>query len=124
MSLLVADGLVGSRVVPFAASGALVHHRVVNSGPPFQRYEYVAWFRDPALPADDQDYEWPAVFIVEAPSAKEAKSWGDHLAKGRAVRAGEIYLRSSAEPYAQSPEKDTLPVVAYGVEVPDEEVGW
>ena len=95
-----------------------MHHGVVCSGPPFQRYEYVVWFRNPALSADDQDYEWPAVFIIEASSANEAKSWGDRLAKGRAVRAGEIYLRSTAETYAQPPRKTRCRSCT------DDEVGW
>ena len=122
---LAAWSLIHERDIAGVAERALtvlVHHRVVHTEPPFRRYEYVVWFRDPTLPADDQDYEWPAVLIDEAPSAEEAKSWGDRLAKGRAVRAGEIYLRSTAEPYAQAPEKDLLPVVPYGVEVPDEDL--
>ncbi|MFG1747622.1 MULTISPECIES: hypothetical protein [Micromonospora] len=88
-----------------------------------RRYEYVAWFRKPALPVDDQDYEWPAVFVVEAPSAEDAKSWGDHLARRWAVSAGEIYLYSAVEPHVP-PSRDELPIVPCGVEVSDDYIGW
>ncbi|WP_213450828.1 hypothetical protein [Rhizomonospora bruguierae] len=89
-----------------------------------QRYEYVVWFRNPALPADDEDYEWPAVFVVEAASADDAQSWGDHLGRRWADGAGEIFLYSAVEPFVRSVEADRLPVVPYGVEVSDEHIGW
>ena len=39
-----------------------------------------SWIRDTRLPADDEDCEWPAVFVVKPPPS-EAQRWGDHLAQ-------------------------------------------
>ncbi|MEO8290463.1 MAG: hypothetical protein ABI649_05645 [Gaiellaceae bacterium] len=60
-------------------------------------YEYVAWFRDERLPPDDQDYEWPAVFIVVADSAEAALAWGDRLAADYAQALSERFIHSGAE---------------------------
>jgi hypothetical protein len=103
-------------------------------------FEYVVWFRDGRLPADDEDYEWPAVFIVTAESAEQARAWGDHLAQRAASRsAGEdTFLRSSVEPHVCSgavrdatqhacpnyPTAQATPVVRVGAEATDEFIGW
>ncbi|MEU3457795.1 hypothetical protein ABZ671_30020 [Micromonospora sp. NPDC006766] len=71
--------------------------------PAVRRYVYVVWFRDPSLPTDHEDHEWPAVFLVDAASEEAARSWGDRLAKDRAAR---------------------LPVVPHRVEATDDELGW
>ncbi len=85
-------------------------------------YLYTAWFRDPRLAADDQDYEWPACFVVEAESADAARAWGDVLAKRRALRRGEVFLSSEAG--VADASADSLPRVAHGVEVSDGHIGW
>jgi hypothetical protein len=43
-------------------------------------YEYVAWFHDETLVADD-DYEWPGVIGIWANDCESALAWGDELAK-------------------------------------------
>jgi len=90
------------------------------------RFIYTVWFRDPAFPPDDQDYEWPACFVVDAVGAAEARSWGDRLASAYAWRSKQETLSSSTEPLASTDllGVDPLPVVEYGVWASDEEIGW
>jgi hypothetical protein len=89
-------------------------------------FVYTAWFRNPALPPDDQDHEWPACFIIDAASASLAQAWGDHLAQGYARRGDEQFLSSAVELLEGSTLGDTgsLPRFAYGYDASDEEVGW
>lgn len=89
-------------------------------------YMYTAWFRNPRLPADDQDHEWPACFLVDALDGVRAQRWGDHLAVRWADRHGELFVGSKAEPVAQpvSNEIQRLPVVPDGHEATDQEIGW
>lgn len=87
-------------------------------------FEYVAWFEDPRMPENDEDREWPAVFIVVAPSRDAAHEWGDHLARGRAERAKELFLRSSVEPHLCHRDQHDLPTVTHGSEASDELIGW
>lgn len=87
------------------------------------RYLYTAWFRDRCASADDQDIEWPACFVVLAPTTAEAKAWGDHLAQSFSQRSGvEEFLHSNVE-HAGS-NADHLPVVSVGYEASDGEIGW
>jgi hypothetical protein len=90
------------------------------------KFVYTVWFRDPRLPADDQDYEWPACFTVEAASVAEAATWGDRIASTYSVQRGQQMLSSSVEPFesAQLPGKQELPVIPYGREPSDDEIGW
>lgn len=91
-----------------------------------KRYVYTAWFRDTLMPPDDQDYEWPACFLIEASTSGEALAWGDHLARGYSARmVTEVYLSSHVED-ADSAESDLsrLPVVPVGYEALDREIGW
>ena len=37
-------------------------------------FEYVVWFQDPSMPPDDEDFEWPAVFVIVADSSEAALS--------------------------------------------------
>ena len=39
-------------------------------------FEYVVWFQDPSVTRDDEDFEWPALFVVSAVSAGQARYWG------------------------------------------------
>lgn len=86
---------------------------------PFQQYEYVVWFRDPRMLPDDQDYEWPAVCVVEASSAEKAQAWGDRAARVYAANTGESFLHSSVKLRQGPPGRDKLPVLTYGVEPGD-----
>lgn len=90
------------------------------------RFVYTVWFRDPRFPSDDQDYEWPACFVIEAPSAADASHWGDRIASQYSVRAGQQMLSSSVEPFdtVDLPGKQELPVIEYGHEASDDEIGW
>lgn len=64
-----------------------------------------------------------ACFLVDAPSAKAALEWGDHLTRSYCSRSGEQYLSSSVQEPTQA-ENSGLPVVAYGQHVSDQEIGW
>lgn len=90
------------------------------------KFVYTVWFRDPRLPADDQDQEWPACFIVEAATAPEASSWGDRIASAYSAQRGQQMLSSSAEAFetADVPGKQALPVIQYGHAASDDEIGW
>lgn len=90
------------------------------------RFICTVWFRDPGLPVDDHDYEWPACFAVEASTGPEAASWGDHIASAYSARRGQPKLSSSVEPLesADLPGKKDLPVVPCGHEASDDEIGW
>lgn len=86
---------------------------------------YTAWFRNLKLDPDDQDYEWPACFVIDAPDEHAAQAWGDYLSRSYAVRRGEAFLRSGIEAYNHSDDSTTsLPVVLLGDESTDEEIGW
>lgn len=87
-----------------------------------QAFEYVVWFRNETLDPDDEDYEWPAVFVVVSPSAATAKEWGDVLASSYASRTEETFLWSSAEPVAEPHPKS--PIVQYGESATDDFIGW
>jgi hypothetical protein len=84
-------------------------------------FEYVVWFRSPALPTEDRDSEWPACFLVEAESPEAAREWGDRLARSRAARASELFLSSRIEP---STGDQRLPTVRAGEEASDQLIGW
>jgi hypothetical protein len=89
-------------------------------------FVYTAWFRNPQFLPDEQDHEWPACFVIEAPDGAGAKAWGDHLAADYARRTDQPFLSSSVEPLEgeEGPATDALPHVPYGHEATDEEIGW
>jgi hypothetical protein len=96
-------------------------------------FEYVAWIRDNYLPPDDQDYEWPAVFLIVAANWEEAKAWGDHLAKRRFPPGDdrEEFLWSKCEDIRSLGPGGALthtasdgPVVQAGQDVSDDYIGW
>jgi hypothetical protein len=91
-----------------------------------ERFLYTAWFRDLQAEPDEQDYEWPACFLVEAVTEAEALEWGDHLAKSFSDRkVTEKYLSSSVEPGdLTDAEVAALPLVPFGHEASDFEIGW
>lgn len=86
-------------------------------------YQYVVWIRDHRLQPDDQDYEWPACFVVASDNEREALAWGDQLAWDYTRRHAEYealrsYLNSDPWP------RGVLPKVVAGELVPDEVIGW
>jgi hypothetical protein len=91
-----------------------------------KRYLYTAWFRDTRMAPSDQDYEWPACFLIEAATPHAALSWGDRLARGFSQRRiTEVYLKSSVEDESDVQwDLSTLPVIQVGYEASDEEIGW
>jgi hypothetical protein len=88
-----------------------------------QAFEYVAWFRNESLDPDDEDHEWPAVFVVISTNADKAKRWGDVLASSYAARVEtETFLWSSTEPVTEPHPK--LPIVRHGESATDDYIGW
>lgn len=86
-------------------------------------YQYVGWFREHTAQPDDQDYEWPACFVVEGTDAHTAQEWGDWLAASYSRRhKGCEFLRSylDANPWANGQG----PRVAVGEDAPDDVIGW
>ncbi|MEV3903445.1 hypothetical protein AB0K11_14065 [Mycobacterium sp. NPDC050551] len=95
------------------------------------RFEYAVWFRNLRRAHDDQDYEWPAVFAIEADTAEAAQAWGDHLARSFAARSDEIFLGSKIKPLSDEKkllericDRPVVPLVVCGEEVADDEIGW
>ncbi len=93
------------------------------------QYVYAAWFRDHASERSDRDREWVACLLVEAETAADAQTWGDHLASGMCTRrTQEEFLWSEVrppnDPLYSGTDNTSLPAVKYGVEATDEEIGW
>ncbi len=68
-------------------------------------FDYTVWFRDDALPPDDEDHECCACLRIEAESREDALAWGDPM-------------------YQDVKDWDSTPLVAYGVEATDAFIGW
>ncbi len=90
------------------------------------QFIYTVWLRDRSLPPDDQDYEWPACFIVDAVSPSAAHEWGDHLAQQYANtrRLGFVSSRTEAVGETDLMGVEKLPVVLHGQDAADKEIGW
>jgi hypothetical protein len=85
------------------------------------KFSYVAWFRDdPFQPPQGETHEWTACFYVEAENDKLALVWGDHLAHNYATRKATTFYRSYLDEATWQP----VPVVKYGQEASDEDIGW
>jgi len=88
-------------------------------------YVYTAWFRDELAVADDEDREWPACFVIEAPNAAEARTWGDHLAQAFSRRRGtETFVQSEVALQDTAGALAKLPTIPVGHEATDAEIGW
>jgi hypothetical protein len=85
-------------------------------------HQYVAWFRDPQLPVDDQDHEWPACLLVLAPSEEQACSWADAVARDYATRTGQVFLRSYLD--RDRWPAGSAPRLVAGEPWQDEDIGW
>jgi hypothetical protein len=91
---------------------------------------YVAWFRDLALPPENEDYEWVAVLAILAGAPEEAQAWGDHLARKRAAnhpgdefRWSEVH-RPTDPRYEGTTDWSRTPFVVAGTEASEEAIGW
>jgi hypothetical protein len=82
---------------------------------------YTAWLRNLAARPDDQDYEFPACFLIDSDTPEAAQAWGDHLALRRCSRGDLHFLWSEAE-FAEVPPD--LPLVRDGQDAPDSHIGW
>jgi hypothetical protein len=89
------------------------------------RYLYSVWFQDRSADSSDQDYEWVACIYIEAETAEDARSWGDHLSKSYCDRRPHNVFLWSDEITTMSDVTDwSGPVVVYGQEASDEYIGW
>lgn len=82
---------------------------------------YTVWLRDLSAQPDDQGYEFPACFLIDAQTADAAQAWGDHLAQKRCARGDLHFLWSEAELTDVPPD---LPLVRDGEDVADLYIGW
>ena len=82
---------------------------------------YTAWLRDLSARPDDQGYEFPASFLIDAQTPEDAQAWGDNLAQRRCARGDLHFLWSEAEFTDLPPD---LPLVRDGEDAPDSQIGW
>ncbi|HEU0119013.1 MAG TPA: hypothetical protein VFQ91_00685 [Bryobacteraceae bacterium] len=111
---------------------------ITDSAIDVPRFAYTVWFSDLTIDPCDQCQEWVAVFLVEAKTARMAQSWGDHLANSYSDRSGEeaVFQRSEVTtlddpvwsrgraPWSPPLSWNDTPVVRYGHEASDDEIGW
>lgn len=111
---------------PVALAEAANRRSAGQTAGPTTPFVYCAWFQDQTFAPDDEDYEWPACFIVEADSADGALGWGDHLSNSYALRRpDQVYLRSDVVDAATAGgDLPSLPVVRAGYEAEDSDIGW
>ena len=90
------------------------------------KFVYTVWLREPSLTSDDQDYEWPACFVIDGRTRESAQAWGDFLATRYVRTRAYVLLSSSLEPRETTklPGVDALPCVVEAEEVSDEDIGW
>ena len=91
------------------------------------KFWYTAWIRDNRLPDDDQDYEWPLVFIIEGKTFTSAKEWGDLVAKRYALNLREEFVSSiieCADKQLSSAIIDAERVFIEGSEVSNDEITY
>jgi hypothetical protein len=88
-------------------------------------YIYTAWFRDPSADPADQDYEWPACILIKSEKMDDARQWGDVIARRRSQRQPPaIFLHSTIEEGVGGDYAESLPVISFGEEPTDSEIGW
>lgn len=85
-------------------------------------FEYVAWFQDPYVEPEAEDFEWPAVFVILASARNEAIAWGDVLARSYAGRSRQRFLRSTIRDDLTPDAR--LPRVTNGVWASASHIGW
>jgi|GEM_PF-2907652 len=88
---------------------------------------YTVWFKDSKAEIVDQDREYPVCIAIEAESGNLAKEWGDKLSEqfSHRYKNTEI-LNSVIEPFESYEDCDltSSPLIKYGYEATDEEIGW
>ena len=90
-------------------------------------FMYTVWFKDNKANPKDQDYEWVACIRIEAENKDFAKQWGDKLSKKYDDNhSNESYLSSTIEPLEKYNDKEisSTPLIKYGDDATDEEIGW
>lgn len=107
----------------------LLPPKVTDVAHPWDQFMYVAWFRNRQLPPDDPEAEWPACFVIRAPSVTDAKAWGDQLANGMCSRNhDESFLWSEiqtrGDPLYSDKNWTQVPEIFFGRPASDEEIGW
>lgn len=90
--------------------------------PPWCDAQVVVWFRDPALPDDDEDKEWPACFVVTAPTEERAIAWAAEVSADFARRSALERIRVSVDVAPWPP--GSTPRVRADSPVSDEDIGW
>ena len=90
------------------------------------KFVYSVWFQDASVPFDDEDYEWPACFVIIAANGAAAKVWGDRLARRYASSRSLVLLSSSIEEFYTATLEgiERLAEVTDGNEAQDFEIGW
>lgn len=85
---------------------------------------YTAWFRDPSLDKNDQDYEWCACFIIIATNEQKAIIWGNKLSELYSKRSSQVFIKSEVGPKDQFDGSHKLPIIRDGYIAKDSEIGW
>ena len=88
---------------------------------------YTVWLEDSKAEIEDQDREYPVCIAIEAESSKLAKEWGDKLSEQFSQRNENTeILNSEIEPLESYEDSDLTfsPLIKYGYEATDEEIGW
>ena len=90
-------------------------------------FVFTALLKDNDLQPEDQDFEFPACFIVEAESKAKALSWGndvtlEHCLRNPAHKLIDTVVESSNNYAAHVLEK--LPKIKYGFMPSEEYLGW
>lgn len=89
-------------------------------------YMYTVWFRDHNADVEDQDYEFPVCIIIKAQNDVMAKEWGDKISKKYTRNNPENELLrseiSNLKDYSDS-DLTNVPVINYGYEPTDQEIG-
>ena len=87
-------------------------------------FEYCVWLRDSDRLPDEEDHEWPAVFVVRAADERAAKAWGDWLAHDYCRRTpGASFISSAIEP-AKASTLQQVPIIEGGEQASDDKIGW
>ena len=91
---------------------------------PSGRFLFTVWFRDSSMTPDEEDYEWPACFEVLAASIELASNWGLHVTHSYLSRKPNLSLLHHSTTERSTGISGELPVVRYGMDASDSEIGW
>jgi len=88
---------------------------------------FTALLRDKQLDPEDQDYEFPVCFIIEASNENKALSWGNDVTFEHCINNPEHELVNTVvESSGNYPLHvlDTLPKIKFGFMPTGEYIGW